>query len=160
MVMKTKISIFAALICLALASSCYAAGADDILGVWNNEEKDARIEMFKCGDKYCGKIIWLKEPNYPAGSTEGTPGTPRLDNHNPDPAQRTRPIFGLQIVKDFVFAGDSLWKGGTVYDPKVGKTYSGKMTLVSPDVLKLRGFIGISLLGRNTTWTRQSQNAE
>lgn len=158
--MKIRTPIFASFICLALVASCYAAGADVILGVWNNEEKDARIEVFKCGDKYCGKIIWLKEPNYPAGSTEGTPGTPRLDNHNPDPARRTRPIFGLQIVKDFVFAGDSVLKGGTVYDPKVGKTYSGKMTLVSPNVLKLRGFIGISLFGKNTTWTRLEQNAE
>jgi hypothetical protein len=76
--------------------------AQTILGVWNNEEKDARIEVFKCGDKYCGKIVWVKEPNYPTGSTEGTPGTPGLDNHNPDPAQRSRPIFGLQIVKDFL----------------------------------------------------------
>ncbi len=152
--MKMTPSIFALFLCLVMAASCYAAGADDILGVWNNEEKDARIEVFKCGDKYCGKIIWVKEPNYPAGSTEGTPGTPRLDNHNPDPAQRTRPIFGLQIVKDFVFAGDNLWKGGTVYDPKVGKTYSGKIKLVSPNQLGLRGYIGISLIGRTTTWTR------
>lgn len=152
--MKIKTSILAAFICLALAAACYAAGADDILGVWNNEEKDARIEVFKCGDKYCGKIIWLKEPNYPAGSTEGTPDAPRLDNHNPDPAHRTRPIFGLQIVRDFVFAGDNLWKGGRVYDPKVGKTYSGKMKLVSPNQLNLRGYIGISLIGRTTTWTR------
>ena len=152
--MKIKTAIFATFICLALAAACYAAGADDILGVWNNEKKDARIEVFKCGDKYCGKIVWVKEPNYPAGSTEGTPGTPRLDNHNPDPAQRTRPIFGLQIVKGFVFAGGNLWKGGTVYDPKVGKTYSGKIKLVLPNQLGLRGYIGISLIGRTTTWTR------
>lgn len=153
--MTVKTSIGAAFfIFLGLTAACYAAGGDDILGVWNNEEKDAGIEMFKCGDKYCGKIVWIKEPNYPADSKEGTPDTPRLDNHNPDPAQRTRPIFGLQIVKDFVFAGDSLWKGGTVYDPKSGKTYSGRMKLVSPNQLKLRGYIGISLLGRTTTWTR------
>ncbi len=158
--MKIKTPIFASFICLALTVVCYAAGADDVLGVWNNEEKDARIEVLKCGEKYCGIIIWLKEPNYPAGSTEGTPGTPRLDNHNPDPARRNRPVFGLQIVRDFAFVGDSLWKGGTVYDPKVGKTYSGKMTLVSPNVLKLRGYIGISLLGRSTTWTRYLQNAD
>ena len=152
--MKMKISIFAAIICLALSAACYAVNGDDILGVWNNEEKDARIEVFRCDDKYCGKIVWIKEPNYPEGSTEGPPGTPRLDNHNPEPAHRTRPIFGLQIVKDFVFAGDSLWKGGTVYDPKNGKTYSGKIKLVSPDQLDLRGYIGIPLLGRTTTWTR------
>ena len=152
--MKIKTAIFATFICLALAAACYAAGADDILGVWNNEEKDARIEVFKCGDKYCGKIIWVKEPDYPAGSTEGTPGTPRLDNHNSDPAQRIRPIFGLQIMHNFVFASDNLWKGGKLYDPKNGKTYSGKMKLVSPNQLNLRGYIGISLIGRTTTWTR------
>jgi uncharacterized protein (DUF2147 family) len=151
--MKKNIILFC--LCMILASVCaYAAGGDDIIGVWNNEEKDARIEIFKCGEKYCGKIVWLKDPNYPAGSTEGAPGTPKLDHNNPDPAHRSRPVFGLQIMKDFVFSGDGLWKGGTVYDPKVGKTYSGKMTLVSHGQLKMRGFIGISLIGRNTTWTR------
>ncbi len=134
--------------------SAFASSGDDILGVWDNPEKDARSEIFKCGEKYCGKILSLKEPDYPAGSTEGTPGTPKLDHHNPDRALRSRPIIGLQIVNDFVFAGDNLWKDGTVYDPKKGKTYSGKMTLVSPKELKLRGFIGISLIGRTATWTR------
>ncbi len=134
--------------------SAFASSGDDILGVWDNQEKDARIEIFKCGVKYCGKIVSLKEPDYPAGSKEGTPGTPKLDHHNPDPALRSKPIIGLQIVNDFVFAGDNLWKDGTVYDPKKGKTYSGKMTLVSPKELKLRGFIGISLIGRTATWTR------
>ena len=142
-------------VCMLLpVVSAGAAGADDILGVWYNQEKDARIEIFKCGEKYCGKIVWLKEPNYPAGSKEGAPGTPKVDNNNPAPALRTRPVMGLQIVHDFVFVGDSLWKNGTVYDPKNGKTYSGKITLVSPGQLNLRGFIGISLIGRTAVWTR------
>jgi len=139
---------------LSAAATSYAAQGDDILGVWNNEEKDGKIEIFKCSEKYCGKIVWAKEPNYPAGSTEGTPGTPRLDHHNPDAAKRSRPILGLQIVNDFIFAGKDVWKGGTVYDPKSGNTYRGKMTLVSPNALDLRGFIGIPLFGRTTTWTR------
>ncbi len=84
----------------------------------------------------------------------GDAGTPRLDYHNPDSAKRSRPILGLQIVNDFIFAGENVWKGGTVYDPKSGNTYRGKMTLISPDVLDLRGFIGIPLFGRTTTWTR------
>jgi len=130
------------------------AGADDILGIWNNQEKDAKIDIFKCGDKYCGKIVWLKEPNYPEGSTEGVAGTPKLDNNNPDPALRKTPRLGLPIVHDFVHAGESKWTDGKVYDPKKGKTYSGKMTLVSPNQLDLRGFIGISLIGRTATWTR------
>ena len=110
-----------------LAVSAGVAAGDDILGTWYNQEKDAKIQISKCQEKYCGKIIWLKEPNYPAASKDGTPGTPKLDHNNPDAALRKTPVLGLQIVRDFVFAGDSLWKDGKVYDPKNGKTYSGKI---------------------------------
>lgn len=134
--------------------SAQAANPDDILGEWNTEHNNAKAEIFKCGDKYCGKIIWLKEPNYPAGSKEGTPGSPKIDNHNPDPALRTRPVLGLPFMTGFAYAGDDRWKGGKLYDPEKGKTYSGKMTLVSPNQLDLRGYIGISLLGRTSKWTR------
>ena len=156
--MKKSIIILLLVSILSTAATCLAANADDILGVWNNEEKDAKIEIFKCEGKYCGKIIFAKEPNYPAGSKEGTPGTPRLDHNNPDSAKRSAPIIGLLIMNDFIFAGEGVWKGGTVYDPKVGKTYRGKMTLVSMDTLVLRGFVGIPLFGRSSTWTRASSN--
>ena len=139
---------------LFLPTAVFAAKADDVLGVWFNGEKDAQIEIFKCGGKYCGKIVWLKDPNYPEGSKDGIPGTPKIDHHNPDPAHRKDPIIELQIVHEFVFAGEDRWKDGRVYDPKNGKTYSGKMTLVSPRQLDLRGYIGISLIGRTATWTR------
>jgi uncharacterized protein (DUF2147 family) len=139
---------------LVTATAVSAFHGDDILGVWNNEEKDAKIEIFKCSGKYCGKIVFAKEPNYPAGSKEGVPGTPRLDHNNPDAAKRSTLILGLLIVKDFIFDGEEAWKGGTVYDPKNGKTYRGKITLVSPDKLNLRGFVGIPLFGRTTTWTK------
>jgi len=131
-----------------------AAGPDDILGVWNNEEKDAKIEIVPCGDRYCGRIVSLTEPDYPEGSKDGIPGTAKLDHNNPDAARRTTPIIGLQIVSDFRFAGGNVWNDGKVYDPKNGKTYSGKMTLVSSRQLDLRGYIGISLIGRTTTWTK------
>jgi uncharacterized protein (DUF2147 family) len=136
------------------ATSAHAAGSEDILGVWNTEEKDAKIMIYKCGVKYCGKIVWSKEPNYPADSKEGTPGTPVLDYNNPNPVLRKTPIIGLQILYDFMFAGDNLWTGGRIYNPDNGKIYSGKMALVLPNQLNLRGFIGISLIGKTTTWTR------
>jgi len=144
----------ACILALSCAATSFASGPDDILGVWNNEEKDAKIEIFKCGERYCGKIVWLREPDYPAGSTEGKAGTPKLDHNNPDPALKTKPVIGLRIVREFTYSGDSRWIDGTVYDPKNGKLYSGKMTLVSAFRLDLRGFIGISLIGRTTTWTR------
>jgi uncharacterized protein (DUF2147 family) len=127
---------------------------DAVLGEWITEEGKARVEVYRCGEAYCGKIVWLKEPNYPEGSKDGIPGTPKIDHHNPDLQLRTTPIIGLQIVHAFSYGGEDLWKDGKIYDPKNGKTYSGKMTLVSPRQLDLRGFIGISLIGRTTTWTR------
>ncbi len=146
------------LLCAALLAvlpaAAAAAGADDVLGAWDNAEKDAKIEVFRCGEAYCGRIVWLKVPDYPEGSTDGAPGTPKLDHNNPDAELRKLPVIGLQIVRGFRHDGDDRWTGGTVYDPKNGKTYKGRMTLVAPDRLDLRGYIGISLIGRTTTWTR------
>jgi len=51
--------------------------------------------------------------------------------------------------------GDGEWSGGTIYDPNNGKTYSCKLKLTGPDTLKVRGYIGISLIGRSETWKRQ-----
>ena len=72
---------------------------------------------------------------------------------NPDEALRDRPILGLQIMSDFEYDGNDKWKKGTIYAPDDGKTYKSKMSL-SEDVLKVRGYIGISMLGRTEEWTR------
>jgi uncharacterized protein (DUF2147 family) len=138
----------------SLTAGAHAAGPDDILGVWNNQEKDAKIEIYKCGSACCGKVVWLKEPVYPVDSQEGVPGTEKLDHNNPAPALRKRPVMGLEIMHGFTFDGGNLWKNGKIYDPKNGKTYSGRIKLVSPDRLDLRGYIGISLIGRTSAWTR------
>jgi uncharacterized protein (DUF2147 family) len=142
---------------LTLTASVFAfTGADDIAGTWFNQDKDAKIEIAKCGNDYCGKIVWLKEPNYPAGSKLGAPGTPKLDDQNPDVSHRKDALLGLAIIKGFQYGGGNLWKNGTIYDPDSGKTYSAKATLVSPAELDLRGFVGVSLFGRTEKWTRAS----
>ena len=138
---------------VAVTSPAFA-GSDDILGTWLNQKQDAKIEVFKCGSDYCGKIIWLKEPVYPAGSKEGTPGAPKIDYRNPDAARQKTPLLGRQIMEGFQFSDDNLWKNGKIYDPDNGKTYSSKATLVSHDQLDLRGYIGVSLIGRTEKWTR------
>jgi len=147
---------FCALLILALClPAVWAAGGDDILGLWYNQEKDAKIEVVRCGDRYCGKISWMKNPDYPADSTEGKPGTPKLDHNNPDPAMRRNTRLGLEIVKNMAYAGENKWDDGQVYDPNNGKTYSAKFTLIDPDNLDLRGYIGISLFGRTSHWSRK-----
>ncbi len=120
---------------------------DAVLGTWYNGSKESRIEIYKCADKYCGKIVWLKEPN-----TED--GKPKVDKNNPDEKQRNRPIEGLVLMKDFSYDSDNVWEEGEIYDPKSGKTYSCKMTLKSNGELEVRGYVGISLIGRTDVWTR------
>jgi uncharacterized protein (DUF2147 family) len=125
--------------------------ADDILGIWFNEEKDAKVEIYKEGDKYYGKIIWLNEPNEPAT------GLPKLDDENEDESLRNRPVMGLILVKDFNYDGEGLYEDGEIYDPKNGSTYSCYMKFESMNQLKVRGYIGISLIGRTTYWTRTTK---
>ncbi len=147
-----KIWIFLTAILLA-ASVAFGAGSDAVVGLWKTPEDESKLEFFKCGDKICVRIAWLKEPNY-TDKKEGPVGLPKVDRNNPDPALKNRPMLGLQIMEGFTAAGDGRWENGIIYNPDNGKTYRGKFRLVSPHRLDLRGFIGISLFGGNCILTR------
>ena len=129
------------------------AAADEILGVWNTAEGRSHVEVYKCADRYCGRITWLKEPQYPQDDARGMAGKPKVDRENPEPALRNQSLLGLQILRGFRYE-DQQWLDGTIYDPKEGKTYRCKITLSDDGKLKVRGFIGISLFGRTTEWER------
>lgn len=129
---------------LFIAPNAFSQQADDLLGVWFNQEKSAKIQIFKVGEKYDGKIIWLKEPM--------RDGEPKLDRENEDEDLRSRPIIGLEILKDFEFDDDE-WEDGTIYDPKNGETYSCYITKEG-DKLNVRGYVGIALIGRTSIWTK------
>ncbi|MCF8369011.1 MAG: DUF2147 domain-containing protein [Bacteroidales bacterium] len=131
--------------------SAQSKKASDILGIWFNEEKDAKIKIYEEKGMYYGKVIWLEEPNEP------DTGLPKLDDENPDEEMQKRPIMGLLLVKDFVFDGDDVWDDGEIYDPKSGNTYSCYIKFDSKDKLKVRGYIGISWIGRTTYWTRTTE---
>jgi len=122
---------------------------DKILGNWLSEEKDGRIEIYKTGDKYFGKLVWGKDLVEADGKT---PIKGRTDTKNSDPNLRSRPILGLVLLTNFTYK-DGEWSGGKIYDPKSGKTYSCTMKLKG-DKLEIRGYVGISMFGRTTVWTR------
>ncbi len=147
-----KVWTFFATVLLA-ATIAFGAGPSDVLGSWKTEKRDVQLELFRCGEKICGKIVWLKEPNY-IDRKDGPVGTTKVDRKNPDPALRNRPILGLQVMKGLTAKGDNRWGNGTCYDPETGKSYKCKMRLKSPDQLEMRGFIGISLFGRNYVLVR------
>jgi uncharacterized protein (DUF2147 family) len=120
--------------------------ADDITGVWlTHGDKPAKVQIYKSGGQYFGKIVYLQFP------TEN--GKPMVDKKNPDAGKQDRPLLGLVILTGFQFDTDE-WNGGDVYDPEKGKTYSCTISLKDANTLKVRGYIGISLLGRTEIWTR------
>lgn len=126
-----------------------ADNPDAVIGVWKNGEGTGMIQIFKKSDnKYYGRLVWLKVPNNPDG-------TPRTDSNNPDEAKRQQPLKGLENMRGFVYAGESKWEGGNIYDAKNGSDYSGEMHLTDPNTLEVRGFIGVSLFGRTDVWKRQ-----
>ncbi len=145
--MRTKLSFLWLIAALLFVVNADAQTADAILGKWINPSGEGQIQIYKKGNLYFGKLAWIKEPEDPAT------GKPKVDINNPDKSLQSRPILGLELLKNFKFDGDDVYEGGTIYDPKSGKTYSCKMTL-SGNKLKIRGFIGISLLGRSEVWTR------
>ena len=147
-----KIRIVMATVLLS-ATTAFGAGPDDILGPWITEGGTTRLEFFTCGEKICGKVVWLKEPNY-IDSKDGPIGKTKVDRKNPNPALRNRPILGLQVMNGLTSKGDRLWGNGICYDPETGKSYKCKMKLASPQRLELRGYIGFSLFGRNYVLTR------
>ncbi len=151
---RTALTLGLALAFCLVVASAYGAGPDAVIGKWLNGKQTAHVEIYKAEGKYFGKIVWLKEPYYPADDKKGMGGSQKVDRENPNPARRNQPVLGLVILRDFVFVKDSLWEDGMIYDPENGKDYKCKMTLESPDILNVRGFIGISLLGRTDTWTR------
>ena len=139
---------------LLTATTAFGAGPSDILGIWRTERDESKVEIFRCGEKLCGKVVWLKNPNYVSGK-DGPVGTPKVDRKNPDPALRNRPILGLQVIEGLTAAGDNRWENGTCYDPESGKSYQCKVRLEKPDRLEIRGFVGFSLLGRTYVLTRK-----
>jgi len=138
---------------LSVSNVC-GSDSDAILGLWNTMDRGAQFEIYKCGAEYCGKISYLKEPNYPSTDEQGLAGHPKTDRSNPDPSLRTRTLLGLPLIEGFRHTGANEWTGGRIYNPEDGRKYCCKIWLEGNNQLKLRGYLGFSLFGRTETWVR------
>ena len=126
-----------------------AAFAQDVIGKWKLEDGTAIVEVYKQGDVYNGKIVWLQN------ATE-TDGSPAVDKNNPDKALRSRQLIGLNMLSGLKKNGGE-YNGGSIYDPGNGKTYNCSMK-VDGDVLHVRGSLDKKgLLGRTMDWFRVTE---
>ncbi len=140
---KVSASPLAALALLSgLCGGVAVAAEPALIGRWLTEPRDGIIEISAQPDgTYQGQIIGGNAPQ-------------RVDEHNPDPSRRQQLLRGQVILKAMHQDGAGSWSGGTIYDPDSGHTYKCRIELLDHDHIKVRGFLGISLLGRSQTWTR------
>jgi uncharacterized protein (DUF2147 family) len=124
------------LLLVLVANPAFAASPK---GDWLVEDKDAIIHIDSCGSALCGTVVWTKKQG-------------GLDENNPDPAKRSRPIMGLQLLLGMKPASDSRWEGD-IYNPENGKTYTSRMWLKSDDTLRIEGCV-LGFLCGGQDWAR------
>ena len=135
-------------ILFASFTKIFAQNADLVKGTWLNNEKNVKVEIYKSGDKYFGKIIWTRDMYESDGKTL------KKDSNNSNEQLRNRSIVNLVILSGFSY-DDGEWTGGEIYNPKNGKSYKSKMNLKGNN-LEVRGYLGSPVFGKTTMWTRVS----
>ncbi|MGE5356242.1 MAG: DUF2147 domain-containing protein [Deltaproteobacteria bacterium] len=139
-----KIKFFSIFIAL-----CFFVGnitGQSVLGVWKTiddktKEPKSHVKLYEKNGKLYGKVVKL----LPAATTKvciDCPGD-----------KKGKSLFDIDIVWDMKKQG-SVYDDGEIVDPANGKVYSCKMYLKDKNTLTVRGYLGISLLGRSQTWYR------
>ena len=134
------------LLACALATSMPFAFSASIEGTWKTidditHRPKALVKIQKTGNTYSGTVVHL----FPGAMKICTKCLGKDKN---------RPILNLVVLKELKDMGNNVYENGRLFDPKNGKTYSGSAQLLNNNQLKLRGYIGIKLLGRSQIWQR------
>lgn len=112
-----------------LTIAAAAQAAEPITGRWVTDDGKAIVAIAPCGAKVCGHIVRI---------LASTPNGPPVDERNPDPRLRHRPVLGLEVLSGFTDQGAD-WRG-RIYDPEAGKWYKS-IVQRGPGGLKAQGCI-------------------
>lgn len=144
-VLRSALALGALAAASAAPSTAFSAPKDPS-GTWLTEDGRAKIRVDRCGQggaKVCGKVVWLKVPNW-------DDGTPRTDAKNPDPKKRSRPMIGVQLMS--LSAEDDKYVG-EIYNADSGKLYQVSLERESEAELSIQGCL-LKVLCGSQTWTR------
>lgn len=136
--------VLAAIAMLFSAAPVVAYGAEPV-GVWLTEKGDARVKITKCSSGICGVVVWLREP------IDRATGRPQVDDKNPNPALRTRPVIGIPLFIGMGPSAPGKWSG-QIYNADDGGTYVSHVAFAGGNALQVEGCVGIICGGE--TWTR------
>ena len=151
LISRTILRIVLAVVQIVIAGPGNTASVADPSGTWLTEDGRARVRVERCGaslEQICGFIVWMKEP------TDAN-GQPLKDLNNPDPAKRSRPLLGHQLIMGLRPAVDGRFDG-SIYNAENGKSYEISLRRDARD-LKVKGCM-LSILCASQTWT-QTMNA-
>src|SRR5712691_4988553 len=114
----------------AFATVALGAGqalAAEPTGVWYDHTGRGAVEIVKCGNLLCGKVVWVKQGTNPKAC-------------------------GIQILGNVKAVGKDTWDGGWIYDPEQDAKYSVELTPVGPQALKVVGYMGTKLFSETMMW--------
>ncbi|MDR6967829.1 uncharacterized protein (DUF2147 family) [Flavobacterium arsenatis] len=121
--------------------------SQSVVGKWktiDDESGEAKsvVEIYEQDGKVYGKVITIFDKTKEKNLCDKCEGD-----------KKNKPVKGMVILEGAKKNGSS-WEGGTILDPTKGKVYKCTLSLENKDKLKLRGYVGISLLGRTQYWER------
>jgi uncharacterized protein (DUF2147 family) len=124
-----------------LAGSAAAqAPVADVAGVWIDHTGQGAVEIAPCGNRMCGRVVWLKNPEHRSKSG--------------------KLICGAQILGDLRQEARAVWDSGWIYNPEDEERFSAALELANADTLMVTGYLGIKLLGETFTWKRATTRLE
>jgi uncharacterized protein (DUF2147 family) len=153
--MKSTIALRSFCLSLLALVAAASAGADEPtpVGVWLHQNKRVKVAIAPCGDRLCGKIVWLLMPN-------DVFGEPRTDSRNPSPTLRERPLLGLTVLSGLRSTGERTWDDGKIYNPLDGKKYLARISIKEDGTLQVFAYVFMPTIGKTETWTRVRQPAQ
>ncbi|CEN40118.1 DUF2147 domain-containing protein [Capnocytophaga cynodegmi] len=135
------------LACFFLFVFVSALKAQSVVGRWKTIDDETGkeksiVEIYEKNGLVYGKLVELLEEKNRNAICSACSGS-----------NKNKPYLGLVIITDLKKDGDE-WSGGKILDPKTGKEYKCNMALENSDKLKVKGYLGISLIGRTQYWQR------
>lgn len=114
------------------------------------EDGASQIEFYSCGMATCGRIIWMQKG-------EDKKGRPLVDENNPDPSLRATPLLGLTILHDLRPGDEADAYVGEVYNPRDGNRYPVTVTLLSPQLISVKGCGFAGFICQTQQWARVAE---
>ncbi|MCL2246420.1 MAG: DUF2147 domain-containing protein [Lentimicrobiaceae bacterium] len=124
--------VFSSLLFIFCSFLVFGQSEDAIVGTYLKADGKSKVEFYKSGSTYSGKIVWLQQPN-------DKNGQPKKDVENSDKSLRERPLMGLITISGLKYAGAGSYIEGKAYRPAEGDEIKLKIKLNGDGTINVTG---------------------